>query len=144
MVIGFTLSWVLLCSCLCFQICGNCKRQPAQNFTHYAVKNIGLFVDGVPYMPHMTKMASLVSESIEALDATGKQSTVFFILYVHKMYSPSLGIKLQEEVTYCISYISEKSVHRLFIQFMVLILPIPTRHITNYDRQHLDICMTWW
>lgn len=104
---------------------------------HIMLWNIGLLLYDVPYMPHMTKMDSLVSKSIEALDATGKQSTVFFILYVHKMYSPSLGIKLQEEVTYCISYISEKSVHRLFIQFMVIILPVPTRHITNYDRQHL-------
>jgi len=88
-----------------------------------------------------------VGESIVELAAIGKQSTVFFILYIHKMYSLSLGIKLQEEVTYCVSYISEKSIHRLFTQFMVLILPIPTRHTTNYDRQHLRhmntyICMT--
>jgi len=90
-------------------------------------------------MPHMIKLDSLVGKSIVELAAIGKQSTVFFILYAHKMYSPSLGIKLQEEVTYFISYISEKSIHRLFTQFMVLILPIPTRHITNYGRQHLDI-----
>lgn len=69
--------------------------------------NIELLVYGVPYMPHMTKMDSLVSESIEALDAIGKKSTVFFILYVHKMYSPSLGIKLQEEVTLFQLYIRE-------------------------------------
>jgi len=70
-------------------------------------------------MPHMIKMDSLVGESIVELDAIGKQSTVFFILYVHKMHTPSLGIKLQEEVTCCISYISEKFIHRLFTQFMV-------------------------
>jgi len=87
-------------------------------------------------MSHVIKMDSLVGKSVVELDAIGKQSTVFFILYVHKMYSLSLGIKLQEEVTYCISYISEKSTHRLFTEFMVLIRPVPTKHITNYDRQH--------
>lgn len=88
-------------------------------------------------MPHMIKMNFLVGKSIVELDAIGKQSTVFFILYIHKMYSPSVGIKLQEEVTCYISYISEKFIHRLFTQFMVSRLPIPTRHFTNYDGQHL-------
>jgi hypothetical protein len=89
-------------------------------------------------MPHMIKMDSLVGESIVEPDAVGKESTIFFIVYLNKMYSPSLGIKLQEEVTLCISYISEKPMHRLFTQFIVLKLPVPTRHITNYNRQHLD------
>lgn len=44
----------------------------------------------------MIKMDSLVGKTIVELDAIGKQSTVFFILYVHKMYSPSLGISCKK------------------------------------------------
>jgi hypothetical protein len=40
----------------------------------------------------MIKIDSVGGESTVELDAVWKQSTVFFIMYVHKMYPLSLGI----------------------------------------------------
>jgi hypothetical protein len=85
------------------------------------------------------KWNSSVAESTKELDAVGKEFNLFFDIYVHKMYSPVLGVKLQGKVTFCINYLLEKPIHRLCTQFMVVILAYPARHITRYDRLHSSI-----
>lgn len=95
-------SHYLVCCCVhvCVSKCMETTSQPAQKCTHYAVECWTSVLRCVLHASHMIKMDSSVGESWVELDAIQKQFTVFFIRHVHKMYSPSLGIKLQEKVTF--------------------------------------------
>lgn len=142
--------YLVCCVHVCVSRYMETTSQPAQKFTHYAVERWTFGLTCIIHVSHMIKMDSSVGKSTVELDAIRKQFTVFFIRYKHKMYSPFLGIKLQGKVTFCINYLSKKSIDRLFTEFMVVILVFPTRHVTNYDTLHpikhmnTYICMTWW